>query len=1270
MDLKGTDGDDTLTGGAEADFLTGLAGNDVLSGNGGNDGLDGGDGNDSLDAGVGDDWLVGGAGNDLLNAGEGYDYLEGGSGDDTLAGGDGIDTVVFHDAAAGVKVDLTTGVATGAGNDVLSGIENIGGTVFDDEITGDAGSNGLWSDEGNDRIEAGGGDDWIDGGEGNDLLRGGDGSDFVSGDLGDDTLDGGSGLDTVEYYGAMAGVKVDLGAGSASGAAGADVLSGFENVDGSDYGDELTGDGGTNGLWGGAGDDTLDGGAGDDTWLNGGTGNDIVRGGEGADHLEGGDGDDTIDGGSGTDTADYYGAVSAVTVNLLTALATGGAGSDVIAGIENINGSGFDDMLTGDGGANGLWGGFGNDTLDGGAGNDGVTGSFGNDVLRGGDGNDYLEGGENDDTLDGGAGSDTVAYWGATGGVVVDLVTGSVSGGGGNDVLSGIEQVTGSGYDDLVTGDANGNTLQGWGGSDTLRGGGGQDVISGGAGNDSLDGGAILDRINYTDLNVVTYGGAAAAVEVNLASGVAQDGDGGHDTLANFNFVVGSKFNDTLTGSAAAIFEQFDGGPGDDVIDGGVIDRITGSNANRVSYSSAPAAVMVDLGAGLATGGGGNDTLINISHVRGTNFGDNLLGSDTLDYTEGFEGRGGNDTIDGRGGYDMVRFDAASTGVDVNLATGTAADGQGGVDTLANIEAIRGSAFADRLTGGNPANGVGSTGGLEFFIGNAGDDTIDGGGGFDRADYSTSTAGVTVTLAAGGQGTASDGLGGTDTLLGIEGVRGSDYDDRLTGSDAGVFESFEGGVGNDSIDGRGGVDRADYFRSPAAVAVSLAAGTAQDGQGGTDTLIGIEQVRGSWFDDSISGSDADDTLEGGAGADTLDGGAGNDTATFAGNFADYTITIEAGNDDLIVVGPDGTDRLRGIEVLSFADRTFLVQQGSAAADTLAAGDGGELLRGRDGDDQVSGGAGDDAIYGDEGEDSLDGGRGDDFLDGGTGADTMTGGAGNDVYLVDVAGDVVIELELAPASAPKPDAPLSDNLGAGIDKVIASISYTIGSFIENLSLAQGAGNLSGSGNSLANVINGNEGANVLTGHEGDDVIDGGQGVDTASYAGARSSYSLSKSGSGFTVTALGGVDGADSLSGVERLAFADARLALDLDGNAGTVAKILGAVFGPASVGNAGFVGIGLSLADGGMTYAQLADLALNYQLGARAAVPADVVNLLYTNIAGVAPAPDTAAYYVGLLQNGTFTSVSLTMMAADLSYNQDNIRLAGLATEGLPYLQA
>ena len=277
----------------------------------------------------------------------------------------------------------------------------------------------------------------------------------------------------------------------------------------------------------------------------------------------------------------------------------------------------------------------------------------------------------------------------------------------------------------------------------------------------------------------------------------------------------------------------------------------------------------VNLATNSATGTAtGTDTLANINQARGSNYNDTLTGSDRTDVTEQFEGRTGDDVIDGAGGLDIARYDNASGAVSVSLATGSSS-GADGNDTLSGIEGVRGSKFDDALTGGNAASDA-----LEFFNGMAGNDTIDGGTGFDRVDYQFATGAVMVNLATG----KTSGADGIDDLFNIEGVRGSAFNDTLTGSDnASGVETFEGREGNDSINGGGGTDQADYYYAKAGVTVNLATGIASDGLGGTDTLVNIEDVRGSRdFNDSITGSALANTLEGKGGNDTLNGGAGND----------------------------------------------------------------------------------------------------------------------------------------------------------------------------------------------------------------------------------------------------------------------------------------------------------------------------------------------------------------------------------------------------------
>jgi hypothetical protein len=180
---------------------------------------------------------------------------------------------------------------------------------------------------------------------------------------------------------------------------------------------------------------------------------------------------------------------------------------------------------------------------------------------------------------------------------------------------------------------------------------------------------------------------------------------------------------------------------------------------------------------------------------------------------------------------------------------------------------------------------------------------------------------------------------------------------------------------------------------------------------------------------------------------------------------------------------------------------------------------------------------------------------------------------------------------------------------------------------------------------------------------DDTIDGGEGIDTIVFGNTRVHYTLSVSGDGFLVRATGETA---RLSHVERLQFSDTAVAIDLGGHAGEVAKILGAVFGSAAVANKAYVGLGLELRDGGMSYADVAGLALQARLGAGFTNQQEVA-LLYRNLAGTDPSASDLSYFTSLLDNGTFTRQGLAVFAADHDFNKVNIGLSGLAQTGLEF---
>ncbi len=196
--------------------------------------------------------------------------------------------------------------------------------------------------------------------------------------------------------------------------------------------------------------------------------------------------------------------------------------------------------------------------------------------------------------------------------------------------------------------------------------------------------------------------------------------------------------------------------------------------------------------------------------------------------------------------------------------------------------------------------------------------------------------------------------------------------------------------------------------------------------------------------------------------------------------------------------------------------------------------------------------------------------------------------------------------------------------------------------------------------------GTAGNDVFAASAGQHSVSGGAGIDTLVLGQARAAFVVQHAGSTFNVS--GGSPAAGyALSGVERLHFNDTRLALDLDGHAGQTAKILGAVFGAAAVANAEYAGIGLQLLDSGTSYEALMKLAIDVRLGANASHGA-VVDLLYTNVVGVAPDAATRTSFVALLDNGTYTPASLGVLAADTPLNASQINLVGLADSGLPYL--
>lgn len=468
--------------------------------------------------------IRGSFGDDILKGSSANETFEGRGGNDLFIYQDGDDIITDFSGGVGIsdKIDLTafTGItnfaqllaiATQSGMDTVFNfgqdsltLKNVtlANLVADDfmfasanTINGTTGSDILNGTAGNDVINGLGGTDQFFGLAGNDILNGGSTLDYFVGGAGNDILNGFGDIDTVDYsqeisQGGSSGVVVNLTTETATDSFGnADTLISIENVRGTQYNDNITGNSVYNALLGYAGDDILNSGGGDDlVW--GGSGNDTLDGGEGRDLLE-----------YSYDSA-FSGAVLGVTVNLANGTATDGFGNqDIVSNFEDISGTMSDDILTGnDGdneingynGTNSLYGRGGNDILHGGGNTDTLYGGTGNDVLNGSGGNDNLYGGAGDDTLNGGSGTDTISYAndiseGGTQGVTVNLTTGTATDGFGNtDTLTSIENVTGSAYGDTLVGTSANNVLIGFDGNDTLTGGGGIDTLLGGYGNDLL----------------------------------------------------------------------------------------------------------------------------------------------------------------------------------------------------------------------------------------------------------------------------------------------------------------------------------------------------------------------------------------------------------------------------------------------------------------------------------------------------------------------------------------------------------------------------------------------------------------------------------------------------------------------------------------------------------------------------------------------------------------------------------------------------------------
>ncbi|MBL8337693.1 MAG: hypothetical protein JNM97_13040, partial [Rhodoferax sp.] len=1277
--IQGNTGNDSLSGLGANDTIEGLDGNDLLNGGDGNDTLRGGNDVDSLVGGNGDDRLVSGAGNDgLLNGGAGQDTvaydeylsnaadggyafnysLQGPNGYSSIQiSGRGVNTGYFEQDNGVLDIEQINGTA---GNDVMRdlgadreiyfqggrGNDSLVGSAFDGFIDyamyNDLG-NGLhievdldWQTEyqigapgsqffGNlavvsgNTIANGGSVTEVDHLQGIGGIFGSSGNDLILGSArpteyyrpaqGNDTVDGRGGFDIVDYGNANRGVIITLAAAGqtttvnddgygSAGQGGVDQLSNIEAIYGSNQADLLTGNASDN-------------------------------------RLRGRGGNDALDGGDGFDLADYRSANTAVSITLATAGTTtsnvndGQGGLDSLVNIEALRGSLFNDTLTGNNVAN---------------------------LLQGLDGDDTLSGGLGNDTLDGQDGFDTISYTyltDANGYALTfnrSLGTLAVAGTGGNSAYVETDTVNSV---DVIRGTAAGDTL-----TDAVAGR--NMYFMGDLGNDTINGNAgDYDFALYSERDA-TY-----TVTANLGTNQVTITKSGSptetDTLSNIRGIWGGAGADALTGGAADEF--FRGNGGNDTIDGGA-----GMDIADYRFNNTNQGITVTLAASGDTlvidQAGGTDTLRNIEGISGSNNNDQITGNAANNW---LRGRGGNDTINGGDGIDTLSHTTANAGISVDLGTGVVADGEGGIDTVSNIENVTGGDYADVIYGSSVANLLNGGAGDDTLMGREGNDTLDGGSGFNYADYDylAHTSGYTFAIGSAVVVTGKGGNAGyteTDAFSNISAFYGSDFNDTMTDSVAGrqtyllggtgndtltgniedtdiaaywnrsstvsvnvhlgtgvatVTDSanpglsevdtlvnmngvmfgtasgadtitgnglnnyLRGGGGNDTIDGGAGFDTAGYNNSVQAIEVHMAeAGIAfnvADGLGGTDSLVNIEGIDATNYDDYLVGNSADNYLRGRIGFDYLDGGAGTDWADYAGGEVAVNITLQLstletivtndgfGSGDILIrieglygtahadtltgnaennvfrgnEGNDTIDGLGGVDTVRYSNSFtgVTITLAGASVDTLATdGMGGtdtlrniENLDGSNFGDVLTGNEVANQLRGNLGNDSLAGGEGNDSLYGGAGVDTLNGGNGFDTadYSTATSG-VTAELWRAYA--------LND--GQGGQDALTSIERLVGSAFNDL-LAGGDANEAFVGGAGDDGIYAGNGQDTLAGGAGNDTLDGGGGTaDTADYSGATGPVTAELWRSYALVDGQGGQDALWNIEGLIGSAFND------------------------------------------------------------------------------------------------------------------------------------
>ena len=351
-----------------------------------------------------------------------------------------------------------------------------------------------------------------------------------------------------------------------------------------------------------------------------------------------------------------------------------------------------------------------------------------------------------------------------------------------------------------------------------------------------------------------------------------------------------------------------------------------------------------------------------------------------------------------------------------------------GAVQVSGNDTVRAGEGADLVHGGDGNDLLEGEGGNDSLVGDAGSDRLDGGLGADRM--------------AGGAG-----------------------DDTYVVDDDGDLVVEDAGAGIDQVEA--GITYTLTAETDNLVLTGVAAidGTGNELDNIIDGNAAGNVLTGLAGNDTLNGAAGDDTLLGGEGVDLLDGGTGRDA--MAGGSGDDTYIVDNLGDTVLEQGGEGID-----EVKASVDHALAanVENLTLTGVRSISGAGNEL------DNKIVGNGGSNDLFGGAGNDTLVDNAGNDRLDGGSGADTMQGGAGSDTYVVDDAGDRVVEA-----------------LNGGVDTVESSVDHTLAANVENLVLT-GAEDLNGYGNALNNIITGNSGNNTASAGAGNDTVNAGAGND--------------------------------------------------------------------------------------------------------------------------------------------------------------------------------